>query len=405
MVQSLSKAMLCRAGALALLVPGWSAVHAQTSCDANNRFTLNWDTQTPKDTALGTGARPFTVTNAAGATVTVTMTFAGDTTHYINSGFGQTPNLSVQNVGGITAGEYTLFLATTFAGYATDVGSNTNVAAVRFGFSVPVREVTFKVLDIDYTANQFRDWVRVSGTNGATYVPSIATPYGRNNTSNPGLTAPGVAYVGPGTTAGATFVSGDAVGTGAATSAQDYGNLNISFAQPITQAEVRYGNGPASTMGGAAGQQSISIHDFSFCPLPAIAMAKTSAAFSDPINGTTNPKMIPGGDVNYTITVTNSGGSTVDLGSTLIGDTLPAGVTFFNGDIDTATAGTQNFIFNAGTSGLTLAAGNITYLDAGGTSITPAAGYDPLVRSVRWAPQGTMAANSSFSVVFRSRVN
>lgn len=381
------------------------AAHAQTTCDASNRFTLNWDNLTPKNTALGTGSRAFTVTNLLGASVTVTMTFAADTASYVNSGFGQTPNISVQNVGGITAGEYTLFLATDFAGYATDVGSSTNVAAVRFAFSPTVREVTFRVLDIDYAAGQFRDWVRISGVNGAsTYVPLLTSPYSRNNSTNPGITAPGVTYVAPGTTAGATFVSGDLVGTAVATSAQDYGNILAQFAQPITTAEVRYGNGPASTMTGTAGVQSISIHDISFCPLPAMAMVKTAApatvVVTDP-----NRFAIPGADIDYTLTVTNSGGSTVDAAGATVADPLPANVTFYNGDIDLVTPGTQNFTFNAGTSGLTLGAANITYLDAGGSPITPAAGYDPLVRTVRYQPQGTMAANSNYSVTFRTRVN
>lgn len=395
------KTIVPMAGALATA----SAAQAQTSCDANNRFTLNWDAQTPQNTALGTGARTFTVTNALGASVVVTMTFAANTTSYINSGFGQTPNVSVQNTGGIAAGEFTLFLATDFAAYTTDLGSNTNVAAVRFGFSVPVREVTFRMLDIDFAAGQFRDWVRVSGTNGATtYVPVLTSPYGRNNVSNPGITAPGVTYVAPGTTAGATFVSGDLVGTGAATATQDFGNIVAQFAQPVTQAEVRYGNGPASTMTGTAGVQSISIHDISFCPLPALAMVKTSAPATTVITDP-NRFAIPGADIDYTLTVTNSGGSTVDAASATVADVLPANVTFYNGDIDAGTAGTQNYVFTAGTSGLTLGAANITYLNAGGTPITPAAGYDPLVRTIRYQPQGTMAANSSYSVRFRTRVN
>ena len=247
--------------------------------------------------------------------------------------------------------------------------------------------------------------MRVSGTNGAaTYVPLLTSPYGRNNATNPGVTAPGVTYVAPGTTAGYTFVSGDLAGTAAATAAQDYGNVVAQFAQPVTQAEVRYGNGPASTMTGTAGIQSISIHDISFCPLPTMAMVKTSTPATSVVTDP-NRFAIPGADIDYTLTVTNSGGSTVDAASATVADPLPANVTFYNGDIDTGTAGTQNFIFNAGTSGLTLGAANITYLNAGGTPITPAAGYDPLVRTIRYQPQGTMAANSNYSVTFRTRVN
>lgn len=390
-------------GAVITLALACGSAHAQTSCNATNLFTLDWDAQTPKNTALGTGARTFTVTNLAGQTVTVTMTFAGETASYIDSGYGQTPNISVQNVGGIGATENTLFLATDFLGYTTNITSTTNVAVVRFSFSVPVRDVAFKIMDIDYSAGQFRDWVRVNTSNGATnYTPVLASPYGsRNNVSNPGLTAPGVAYIGPGTTAGYTFVSGDLIGTGISALNQDFGLINTSSTVPITQAEVRYGNGPASTMTGTAGIQSIAIHDISFCPMPVLSMTKTAAPVATTGDNRFN---IPGADVDYTITVTNTGGSPVDINTATIGDLLPANVTFFNGDIDTATAGTQNFVFTPGTSGLTLAAANITYLNAANAPITPAVGYDANVRTVRWQPQGTMAANSSFAIRFRTQI-
>lgn len=381
---------------------------AQNSCNATNLFTLDWGGATPKNTNLGTGSRTFTVTNGAGNSVTVTMSFAGDTTHYIDSGFGQTPNISVQNVGGIAAGEYTLFLASDFTGYTSSLATlGTNVAAVRFGFSVPVRDVNFAVLDIDYSAGQFRDWVRIGGSNGAsTYTASVSTPFGNNNSGSPGVTSPGVAYVGAGTVSGAAIASGEAAGTGISATNQNYGNVMARFPAPVTQVELRYGNGPSSTMTGTAGVQSISIHDISFCPMPNLAIAKTSAPVAT--SGTDpNRFNIPGADVDYTITVSNTGGSTVDLNSQMIADILPAGVTFFNGDIDTATAGTQNFVFTAGTSGLTLTSANITYSNNGGSTFaySPGAGYDVGVNALRFAPQGTMAANSSFSVRFRARVN
>jgi len=377
---------------------------AQTSCDAANRFTLDWNAQLPINTALGTGSRTMTVTNAAGASVQVTLSFAGQTTRYVAGGAGQAPNVSVQNVGGIGAGEHTLYLATTFAGFTSDIGTNTNTAIIRFGFSTLVREVSFVLLDADFNAGQFRDWVRLSGTDGATYVPAIATPYGRNNSTAPGVAAPGVTFVGPGSTAGVAFPSGDFVGTGVSANSDDFGNVQVAFAAPITQAEIRYGNGPASTMTGTPGLQSISIHNITFCPMPDVTIAKSVAPVST-VPTDPNRFSIPGADVDYTITVTNSGGSVVDLGSTIIGDTLPADVTFFNGDIDPVTPGIQNFVFTPGTSALTLAAANASYFNTASTGFTPAPGYDAAVRALRWLPQGSMAANSSFTIRFRTRIN
>lgn len=395
------------AGLLIALFALSAPVSAQTSCNATNRYTLDWDAQTPKNTNLTTANRNFTVTNGAGGSMTVTMSFAGDTTHYVDSGYGQTPNISVQNVGGIGASEYTLFLATDFAGYASNIGTlGTNVAAVRFAFSTPIREVTFKTMDIDYSAAQFRDWIQLSGTDGtSTFIPAISTPYGNNNSTSPGVTAPGVAYVGPGTVSGAAIANGQISGTGISALNQDYGTVTAVFAQPVTQVELRYANGPSSTMTGTAGVQSIAVHDISFCPMPNISVTKTSAVFSDGVSGA-NPKAIPGADVDYTITVSNTGGSTVDVNTALIADALPANMTFYNGDIDTVAAGIQNYVFTAGASGLTLGSGNITYSNNSGASYaySPAAGYDTAVNALRFAPQGTMAANSSFTVKFRARV-
>lgn len=388
----------------ALLAP-WSSASAQTSCNATNRYTLDWDALTPKNTALGTGSRNFTITNAAGSSVVVTMTFPGDTARYIDSGYGQTPNISVQNVGGIAAGEYTLFLATDFLNYTNTLNLGTNVAAVRFSFSVPVREVGFRVLDIDFASGQFRDWVQIGGQRGATaYIPVIVTPQGRSNTGTPGFLAPGVSAVGPTTVSGAAIANGQISGVGASSLTQDNGRVTATFATPVDYVEVRYANGPTSTMTGTAGIQSISIHDLTFCPMPNIVIDKTSAPVA---TSGDNRFTIPGSDVDYTITVTNSGGSTVDATTIVLTDLLPANVTFNNVDLDAGTAGVQPYVFTAGTSGVALAAANVAYTNNNGSTYayTPAAGIDPAVDGVRYSPTGTMAANSSFSVRFRTRVN
>lgn len=115
----------------------------------------------------------------------------------------------------------------------------------------------------------------------------------------------------------------------------------------------------------------------------------------------------PGSDVAYTLTVTNSGGSPVDLGSLVLTDVLPANVTFYNGDYDPAVPGTGPFQLTAGSSGVTLAAGGRAYSNNNGSTYayTPASGYDANVDAVRLTPTGSMAANSSFTIRFRARIN
>ena len=135
--------------------------------------------------------------------------------------------------------------------------------------------------------------------------------------------------------------------------------------------------------------------------MPQITVAKTSA----PIAGAFGAYNLPGNDVMYTLTVTNSGGSPVDASSIVLADVLPAGVTFRNTVLD-APSGTP-FSINPGSSGVSLSSGSPAYSNNGGSTYayTPAAGYDANVKAVRVTPTGTMAANSSFSISFVARIN
>lgn len=54
---------------------------------------------------------------------------------------------------------------------------------------------------------------------------------------------------------------------------------------------------------------------------------KTSTVISDPINGTTNPKLIPGATVEYCIVITNAAGSAT-ASNVAVSDTLPGTTTY-----------------------------------------------------------------------------
>lgn len=89
----------------------------------------------------------------------------------------------------------------------------------------------------------------------------------------------------------------------------------------------------------------------------ALSVQKTSAVASDPFNGTSNPKAIPGATVEYTITLANGGA--VSAAGVTIGDTLPANTTFVaNG-------------YNAGASNVSITVGagapGFCFAEAGGT--------------------------------------
>ncbi len=61
----------------------------------------------------------------------------------------------------------------------------------------------------------------------------------------------------------------------------------------------------------------------------AVTAVKTSTIISDPVNGVTNPKAIPGAVVEYCIAVSNAAGSAAATNVNIV-DSLPAQVTFDN---------------------------------------------------------------------------
>jgi uncharacterized repeat protein (TIGR01451 family) len=140
-----------------------------------------------------------------------------------------------------------------------------------------------------------------------------------------------------------------------------------------------------------------------------LEISKVSTVISDPLNGTTNPKAIPGAVVEYTITVRNVGAGTVDASSIVLLDVMPAGMAFAVGTPVTFTNGSPASglnTFNANTM--------VTYSQvAGGVApytYTPTGSYDANVRGIRIAPTGTMAAATSgtaqpsFTIRFRAQV-
>jgi uncharacterized repeat protein (TIGR01451 family) len=79
----------------------------------------------------------------------------------------------------------------------------------------------------------------------------------------------------------------------------------------------------AGTSGGNTAYDGIHFDEDDYTILAASLIAtKTSRVISDPVNGTTNPKMIPGAVVEYCIAVGNSSGSAT-AGNLNISDTLP----------------------------------------------------------------------------------
>ena len=148
-------------------------------------------------------------------------------------------------------------------------------------------------------------------------------------------------------------------------------------------------------------------------PQPTITMVKTSTVLSDPFNNATNPKRIPNAVVRYDITMTNSGPGTIDSGTLVLTDAVPANSAMY---VSTASGNPVVFVNGATASGLTYNyATNVTYSSTGAsgpwtyTPVPDANGFDAAVRAVRVAPTGVMNAagsgNPSFTIQFRIRIN
>jgi uncharacterized repeat protein (TIGR01451 family) len=105
---------------------------------------------------------------------------------------------------------------------------------------------------------------------------------------------------------------------------------------------------------------------------PSLLIVKAVQPYSDPINGTTSPKAIPGAFMDYTILITNTGFGTVDNNTMVITDPLPANTELFVGDI-TGVVDTGPVLF---TDGATASGLSYTYTTLNNLADSPAFSRD-----------------------------
>jgi hypothetical protein len=148
---------------------------------------------------------------------------------------------------------------------------------------------------------------------------------------------------------------------------------------------------------------------------PVLSATKVSSVISDPLNGTTNPKRIPGALIDYSITTSNSTAGFVDNNATIFTDPIPPGTSMYVLDI---TAGNGPVAFTQGSPSSTLSytyttltnpGDSLAFSNDGGLTFAYAptadpTGVDSAVTHVRVSLSGRMAANSSFNLAFRTVV-
>jgi len=153
---------------------------------------------------------------------------------------------------------------------------------------------------------------------------------------------------------------------------------------------------------------------------PSLLNLKSVQIVSDPVNGITNPKSIPGAIEVYTIRITNQGPGAVDNNSVMVNDSVPANTKLFVGDVGAPGSGPIAFTDGAPSSGLTWtfsalnsATDDLDFSNDGGATWTynPTAavdGCDVAVTTIRMRPKGVMPGNAGgapfFELRFRVRV-
>ena len=139
---------------------------------------------------------------------------------------------------------------------------------------------------------------------------------------------------------------------------------------------------------------------------PVLVIAKNVTTVSDPVNDTSNPKAIPGSEVLYTVTVTNTGSGTVDNDTFEITDAVPNDGCMIVRDIGAPGSGPVLFQDGTPSSGLSytfisLASGadDLEFSNDGGltygyTPVPDAGGCDIAITHIRIRPGGTFAADT-----------
>lgn len=320
----------------------------------------------------------------------IVWTVSGDTGALQVNPTGGTalPDLSDYDSGGLVPTEDALLYLVDFTNRSSAIVTTVDIGVPGTG----VDEAQFALFDVDYATGQFEDRILVTGSlGGMTVLPTL-------------------------TRSASNTVSGNtALGTAGANNDTDLGTITVTFQSPVDQFVISYGSGTDATTPANPGQQAMSIHDVSTCvrTLPDIAAVKTTDVYDPLAEGL---YAIPGNDVVYTFTITNSGTGATDANSMVLIDVMPDEIEFYNGDIDDggpqtnpvtfAQTGTPSLTFNyASDVGFSNAATKPA--DFAACSYAPSAGYDPNVNFICFNPKGTFASGSpdpEFTLQFRARI-
>jgi hypothetical protein len=149
-----------------------------------------------------------------------------------------------------------------------------------------------------------------------------------------------------------------------------------------------------------------------------LTLVKLVRVVSDPINGTTRPKAIPGAVVEYEMIVANPAANPSDANSVVLTDAVPPQLQLRVADLGGAGTGPVAFANGSPASGLAYtftslssATDDVAFSSDGGATwnYTPVPsggdGIDPAVTNIRINPKGVFNANNAqFRIRFRARL-
>ncbi|MCA0977836.1 DUF11 domain-containing protein [Qipengyuania flava] len=294
---------------------------------------------------------------------------------------GRSPTLQNTFTGGLSPAQRNLAVV-------VNQTSRSNSATIDITLPRGFEGVQFTLFDVDFAPNQFADRVTVTGSLSGTSV----TPTLTNGNAN--------------------YVNGNtAIGDFASDSDSGMGNVVVTFVGKVDRITISYGN--HSTAPADPGQQGIGLHDIQFCrPHTTLNVTKVSHVVSDPVNGATNPKAIPGALVEYLISVTNTGKEATDPNSLIVRDNTPVDakmcLTTFAGNSGPIlfSAGSPSSGLNYSFTALNDSSDHLDFSSDGGASwaYTPspdADGCDAAITHFRLRPTGAFAASSTFTARVR----
>lgn len=320
------------------------------TCPAGT-IVFDWDAQT-----WAAGATSNNYTLAGIGAVSIGIVNPGSFLNNATYG-GQSPTRQAVVTGGLSPAQFSLM-------QLVDLGTTSQTVDTTITLGTAVPRAQFTIFDVDYFAGQFADRVTVTGyLNGVPVIPVLT-----NGVAN--------------------YVSGNsAFGDGLSADAEGNGNVIVTFNAPIDRIVIQYGNhglAPANP-----GQQAITLHDITFCrPVGNLSATKLSTVLSDPVNGGTYPKAIPGAVVEYCILISNAGPAAAT--SVVATDALPAGFTYAAGTLRTgANCGSATTVEDDDASGADESDPHGAAISGSTVTITT----------------GSLGAGAAFAVKFRGTLN